>query len=233
MHFYCVPALSACTSIVFQHCLRAFLLCSNIFFACISTVFQHCLRAFLLCSSILLRAFLLYSSTVCVQNHLFLNTFCMHFYCIPALLACMSTFSLPRCARISTAFQHCLRTFLLFDPVPVFFLRAFLLCSSTASRRNASSRNASVGLLRAASGCFWAAQRSGKLSGLLWAASGLLNVLGSFLDCFRLLLGCSTFWEALWTASGCFWAALGCSWALWAALGCPGSNAHTKSAGAQ
>ena len=29
---------------------------------------------------------------------------------------------------------------------------------------------------------------------------------GGFLDCSRLRLGCSTFWEAFWTALDCFWA---------------------------
>ena len=29
---------------------------------------------------------------------------------------------------------------------------------------------------------------------------------GGFLDCSGLLLGCSTFWEAFWTALDCFWA---------------------------
>ena len=62
---------------------------------------------------------------------------------------------------------------------------------------------------------------------------------GGFLDCSRLPLGCSTFWEAFWTALDCFWAAQrsgrlsgllraasGLLWAvpglyglLWAALG--------------
>ena len=56
MHLYCIPALFACISV----------------FACYSvdyifSVFQHCMRAYLLCSSTFLRAFLLCVSTVSVR----------------------------------------------------------------------------------------------------------------------------------------------------------------------
>ena len=71
--------------------------------------------------------------------------------------------------RIPTVFQHC--------------VRAFLLCSSTLSKCIALSKKvcSSIGYVHF--------HCSGRLSGLFWTASGLLNVLGSFLDCFRLLLG--------------------------------------------
>ena len=95
MHLYCIPALFACISV----------------FACYSvdyifSVFQHCMRAYLLCSSTFLRAFLLCVSTVSVR----ILTAFQHW--LRAFLLQFSTSNIFS-VRISTVFQHCRRAFLL------------------------------------------------------------------------------------------------------------------------
>ena len=143
LHFYCVPAFSACISIasggngildfnlstsqrlnlstcistVFQHCVRAFILhfyrAPALFSVRIPTVFQHWVRAFLLiCSTLCMHFF------ACLLHVYWfgLLRLCAHFYCVPALSACISI-ALQHSLHAfllypSTIFQHCMRAFL-------------------------------------------------------------------------------------------------------------------------
>ena len=114
--------LSTCISTVFQHCVRAFLLhfyrAPALFSVRIPTVFQHWVRAFLLiCSTLCMHFF----ACLLHVDWFGLLCLCAHFYCVPALSAC-----------ISIALQHSLHAFLLY-PSTVFqhCMRAFLLYSST------------------------------------------------------------------------------------------------------
>ena len=92
VHFHCFGRLSGLFWTVFQHCLRAFLLhfyrAPALFSVRMSTVFQHWVRAFLLICSTLCMHFYCIS----IAFHLFPST-CIraHFYCVPALSACIST----------------------------------------------------------------------------------------------------------------------------------------------
>ena len=111
-----------------------------------------------------------------------------HFYCIPAWrVRIKMLYSSIACATFIKSFTPEKRTLLLCSSIfhkqsyilnhcQHFVLYTFPLCSSTGYVHFH---------------CF------GRLSGLFSTAFGLLNVLGSFLDCFRLLLG-------FWTALDCF-----------------------------
>ena len=113
---------------------------------------------------------------------------CAHSYCIPAWrVRIKMLYSSIACATFIKSFTHEKRTLLLCSSIfhkqsyilnhcQHFVLYTFPLCSSTGYVHFH---------------CF------GRLSGLFSTAFGLLNVLGSFLDCFRLLLG-------FWTALDCF-----------------------------
>ena len=109
---------------------------------------------------------------------------CAHPYCIPALFACTST-----------TFEHSLHAFLLF-PSP--FLRAHFYC------------------IPALCACISIMFKHFLCAFLLFPllCSSIFCV---HFHCFGrlsgLLLGCSTFSEAFWTALDCFWA-------LWTDLDC-------------
>ena len=119
VHFYCIPALcacisimfkhfSACISIMFQHFLCAHSYCIPALLACISTMLKH----FSACISTMLQhffacAFLLYSSTACVHFYYAQNTFLRAFLLcsstfLRTFLPCPSTFSM----RVPIAPQH-------------------------------------------------------------------------------------------------------------------------------
>ena len=95
MHLYCIPALYACISVS---------ACYSVDY--IFSVFQHCMRAYLLCSNTFLRAFLLCFSTDSVR----IPTAFQHW--MRAFLLQFNTSNIFS-VRISTVFQHCRRAFLL------------------------------------------------------------------------------------------------------------------------
>ena len=167
--------------LIFQH--------SQLFSTLFFTVFQH---IFSLNSSIPTRTVffkkILCSSAEYAQSGRKLPNSHAHFYCIPAWCVRIKTlYSSIACATFIKSFTPEKRTLLLCSSIfhkqsyilnhcQHFVLYTFPLCSSTGYVHFH---------------CF------GRLSGLFSTAFGLLNVLGSFLDCFRLLLG-------FWTALDCF-----------------------------
>ena len=188
MHLYCIPALFACISVfacysvdyifsVFQHCMRAYLLCSSTF-----------LRAFLLCVSTVsvriptafqhwLRAFLLHSSTFsCVHFYYTQHFLRAHFYSVPALSA-----------WISTALQHSLHAFVSFPSTLCVHFHCASVCMYFSWLLNVTGGflDCFGGLMDRST--FWEAFFIALDHP--WAASLLM------------------FWEAFWTALGCFWGA--------------------------
>ena len=142
-----------------------------VLFACISVL--HAIR--------LITSFL-YSSTACVHIYSVLALFCVHSSYDPALPLCASLlYSSTDCVH-----SHSSPALLLaysFITLHIFSVRiptVFQHC-----RREV--------LLHCSTLCihFYSfLVRSGRFSGLLWVACGLFNILGSFLYCFRPLMGC-------------------------------------------
>ena len=141
-HLYCIPAWNACISTIAYPWWCAHFYC----------IPARCVRAAVLHSSTecvhfhsrvppLVRAFLLYSSTVYVHFYFLIQFqyfFCVHFFCVPVVSACIS---------IVFSILGCLGCFGV--------LWTALGCSAFWEA------------FWTALDCFWAARRSGKLSGLL------------------------------------------------------------------
>ena len=142
-----------------------------VLFACISVL--HAIR--------LITSFL-YSSTACVHIYSVLALFCVHSSYDPALSLCASLlYSSTDCVH-SHSSPALLLVYSFITP-HIFSVRiptVFQHC-----RREV--------LLHCSTLCihFYSfLVRSGRFSGLLWVACGLFNILGSFLYCFRPLMGC-------------------------------------------
>ena len=115
---------------------------------------------------------------------------CAHSYCIPAPTACISTPVQHFCMRTLLYASHSLRAH--FYSVP-----ALSAWSSTALQHSLHAF-----LSRSSTFCvhFHCASVSMYFFRLL--GLGVSNVLGGFLDCFGMLLGCLTFWGAFWLLLG-------------------------------
>ena len=147
------------------------LYCIPALFACISVL--HAIR--------LITSFL-YSSTACVHIYYVLALFCVHSYCASALSLCASLL------HSSTDCVHSYFSPALFHAYMFIMPNIFSVRISTVFQHCRREFLLHCSILCIHFYSFLV--RSGRFSGLLWVACGLFNILGSFLYCFRPLMGC-------------------------------------------
>ena len=167
--------------LIFQH--------SQLFSTLFFTVFQYfsLLNSKRAQSEIFIKKLLCSSTEYNQSGRIRLNLH-IHFYCIPSWCVRTRTlYSSIECVKNTQSFHLEKRTLLLCSSM--FYKQSYILNNFQHFVLHASPLCSSTGYVHFH--CF------GRLSGLFWTAFGLLNVLGSFLDCFRLLLG-------FWTALDCF-----------------------------